>query len=167
MECVPSGNVDPATGDCVITRDPGNVQLSVASTPVNTGTLPDPVDTVWLPAQAVMLGGVISVTVKVLVQVLKFSEPSVTVIVMVLTPDGASVPASGDWVITREPGEVQLSVAVTAPVKSGTVAWQLPLALADWFIPHEVITGSVTSASVPTMILAVLPLQLPDTYDIT
>ena len=51
--------------------------------------------------------------------------------IIVVTPVETSVPADGDWVITSEAAAVQLSVAVTWELKSGTAAWQLALANAD------------------------------------
>jgi len=58
-------------------------------------------------------GAILSVTVKVVLQVTKLPEASVTVITTGVTPVGTRVPAEGDWVITREAEAVQLSVAVT------------------------------------------------------
>ena len=78
-----------------------------------------------------MVGLVLSETVKFAVHVLKFPAASVTVIVTVVTPVDTSVPAAGDCVITSEGVAVQLSVAVTLAVKSGTAAWQEALANAD------------------------------------
>ncbi len=78
-----------------------------------------------------MVGLVLSVTVKLAEQVLKFPAASVTVIVTVDIPVDTSVPAAGDCVITSEGVAVQLSVAVTLAVKLGTAAWQDALAKAD------------------------------------
>ncbi len=77
-----------------------------------------------------MVGAVLSVTVKVLVQVVGLPAASFTVMVTVVAPVDTSVPDAGDCVMTRLAAVVQLSVAVTLPVKSGTAAWQLPFALA-------------------------------------
>ena len=76
-------------------------------------------------------GAMLSVTVKVVLQVTKFPEASVTVIRTGVTPVETRVPANGDWVMTKDEAGVQLSVAVTLGVKSGTAAWQLALAKAD------------------------------------
>ena len=114
-----------------------------------------------------ILGAVISDTVNVLVQVLLFKAASFTVIVTVVTPVPTSVPAVGDCVIVNEPDAVQLSVAVTAPVKSGTADWQLALVIPVRLAPHDVIFGAVASVVVPTTILPVLPEQVPDEYEIT
>ncbi len=111
------------------------VQLSVAVTlAVKLGTA-DWQDALakadWLGAQVTMVGLVLSVTVKLAEQVMKFPAASVTVIVTVVTPIDTSVPAAGDCVITSEGVAVQLSVAVTLAVKSGTEAWHEALAKAD------------------------------------
>src|SRR2546425_9358413 len=74
-------------------------------------------------------GGVVSFTVSFAVQVLLLLAASLTVTVIVCGPRPTSVPTAGVWVFVREPEAVQLSVAVTPEVKSGTGAWQLPLAL--------------------------------------
>ena len=142
------------------------MQLSVPTTSnVKSGTTANPSPSaviVWVPAHLIIFGAVTSDTVNVLVQVLLFNAASFTVIVTVVTPVPTSVPAVGDWVIVNEPDAVQLSVAVTADVKSGTVPWQLPFALPVRFIPHDVMVGAVASVVVPTTIFPVFPEQLPD-----
>src|SRR5207247_10257270 len=73
-----------------------------------------------------MVGGVLSVTVKVAVQVDSLVAPSLTCSVTGVTPRPTSVPAVGVCVI--ESGvELLQSVATTPLVKSGTGAWQTPL----------------------------------------
>src|SRR5204863_48300 len=110
----------PAAGDWVTVTV---VQLSVAVTPpVKSGTAAWQLllaFAVRLLPHIVIFGGVISLTVKVLVQVLAFSATSFAVSVTVVTPVPTSVPAAGDCVTVTV---VQLSVATTAPVKSGTAA---------------------------------------------
>ena len=78
-----------------------------------------------------MTGAVLSVTVNVVEQVAALLAASFTVIVTVVTPVETSVPAVGDWVMVRFAAVVQLSVAVTLAVKSGTADWQLAFARAD------------------------------------
>ena len=76
------------------------MQLSVAVTPVvKFGTAAWQLAlafAVRLDPHDVIFGAVTSLTVNVLVQVLKFPEASVTVIVTVVTPVPTSVPAVGD-----------------------------------------------------------------------
>jgi len=95
------------------------------------------------------VGGVVSLTVKVVEHVAALFAKSLTVIVMVVTPGPTSVPAAGLCVMVKDPASVQLSVAVIPPVTLGTAAWQLELAEA--LVPAgqaDVITGGVVSATV-------------------
>src|SRR5436309_6519936 len=91
-----------------------------------------------------MVGGVLSVTVKVAVQVDSLVAPSVTCSVTVVTPRPTSVPAAGVWVIDSGAEPLQ-SLATTPPVKSGTGAWHTPLAKALWFGAQVVMVGGVLS----------------------
>jgi hypothetical protein len=75
-----------------------------------------------------MTGLVFSVTVKLALQVTKFPDKSVTVLMIGVTPVETNVPAGGDWVMMSDPAGVQLSEAITPEVKSGTAAWQFPFA---------------------------------------
>jgi hypothetical protein len=78
-----------------------------------------------------IVGAILSVTVKLLVQVTVLLAASFTVIVTTVTPVETRVPAEGDCVIVRLAAEVQLSVTATLTVKSGTDAWQKAFAKAD------------------------------------
>src|SRR5438876_9053814 len=106
---------------------------SVSRTPLvksGTGAWHRPLaKALWFEAQVVMVGGVLSVTVKVAVQVDSLVAASVTCSVTVVTPRPTSVPASGVCVIDSGAEPLQ-SVATTPLVKSGTGAWQTPLAKA-------------------------------------
>src|SRR5437867_3072916 len=93
-----------------------------------------------------IVGGVLSVTVKVAVQVDSLVAPSVTCSVTVVTPRPTSVPATGVWVIDRGAEPLQ-SVATTPLVKSGTGAWHSPLAKALWFEAQVVMVGGVLSVT--------------------
>ena len=64
-------------------------------------------------AHVTITGAVLSVTVKVVVQVAELLAASFTVRVTVVTPVETRVPAAGDWVMVRDEAAVQLSVAVT------------------------------------------------------
>lgn len=75
-----------------------------------------------MSAGQVIVGDVVSLTVKVVVQVAELSDSSFTVIVIVVWPLPTSVPAAGLCVIVSEVAGVQLSVAATPPVTSGTGA---------------------------------------------
>src|SRR5205809_6265520 len=78
-------------------------------------------------AQVVIVGGVLSVTVKLAVQVDSLPAPSVSCSVTGVTPRPTGVPATGVWVIESGAEPLQ-SLATTLVVKSGTSAWQTPLA---------------------------------------
>jgi len=129
---IPIPTVEPTAGDCVITRDPVAVQLSLAVTvPVKFGTVDVQaalVKPVCGAAQVIIVGLMLSVTVNVLLQVVVLFEASFTEIVIVVTPVVTTVPAIGDCVITNVFVAEQLSEAITAAVKSGTVAPQLAFA---------------------------------------
>ena len=77
--------------------------------------------TVAGPGQ-VMVGGVVSLTVKVVVQEEVLLAASLTVTVIVVLPRPTRVPAVGLCVFVSEPGGLQLSVAEVVAVKSGTAA---------------------------------------------
>src|SRR5437016_8343726 len=88
-----------------------------------------PSEAVFLGAEVVTVGGVLSVTVKVAMQVDSLVAPSLTCSVTVVTPRPTRVPAVGVCVINSGV-ELLQSVATTPLVKSGTGAWQRPLAKA-------------------------------------
>ena len=105
MVVEPSAAVAPAKGDCVIVSD--ELQLSEAETvEVKSGT----------GAQAVIVGTVVSTPVKLVVQVVVLPAASATVMVTEVAPRPTIEPAAGACVTEVT---AQLSVAVTAPVKSG------------------------------------------------
>ena len=103
-----------------------------------------------------MVGGVVSFTVKVVVQGVLLPEQSVTVKVIGYEPTVTSVPEIGLWVTVTLPP--QLSVALTRLRKSGTAARQLPFALALCPGGHKVICGTVVSRTLITWI--VVPVRL-------
>src|SRR5438270_275734 len=83
-------------------------------------------------------------TVKLVPHVAVFPLPSVTVIVTGCGPSPTSAPATGDCVMMN----VQLSLAMTWDVKSGTAAWHELLAEADWAGAQLVMVGGVVSFTV-------------------
>ena len=70
------------------------------------------------------MGGVLSITLKVVVQALLLPARSVTVTVMLCAPVPAIVPGVGLWVIINEPAGVKLSEAVTLCATFGIAVWQ-------------------------------------------
>ena len=151
----------PAAGTCVMATTPAHVSVAEAVGTKLGIRAPQAAsaDTVWGGAQAVKAGGVASSTTKVAVQVELLPTASATVSVMTCEPLARAVPASGDWVTTKEPAAVVLSVATTPAVKSGTKAVQLTAsAFTDWVGPQDVITGAVVSTPVKVVVqVAVLP----------
>ena len=118
--CGPNPNMVPAGGDCmsvtplqlslaiVVARKFGVAAMHPAPACMNCGG-----------AQVVMVGGVVSLTVNVVVHVVKLLDASVTVIVTVCGPMPTSVPATGDCVMVTL---LHVSLATTLPVKLGTAA---------------------------------------------
>src|SRR3989442_15906677 len=86
-------------------------------------------------------------SVKVVVQVDSLLAPSVTCSVTVVTPNPTRVPGSGVCGIDRGAAPLQ-SLATTTLVKSGTGAWQRPLAKALCAGAQVVIVGGVLSVTV-------------------
>src|SRR5438094_6834244 len=79
------------------------------------------------------VGAVVSVTVKIVVQVALLPAASVAVTVMVCAPKPTSVPAAGDWLSVIALVPLQESLTVTPLNTLGTAAWQLPSVLP--FVP--------------------------------
>ncbi len=109
-------------------------------------------EALWLDPH-VMLGGVLSLTTKLALHVAWLFAASFTVMVTTVVPRPTTAPAAGDWVITSEPDGVQLSVAETPPVKSGTTAWHEPSANALWPEAQVTIVGLTLSVGPTTRIL--------------
>src|SRR5256885_12088926 len=110
------------------------LQLSLAVTPPNTfGTVAWqlPLALALVGAGQITVGTVVSVTVKVVVQVALLPASSVAVTLIVFVPNPTSIPAAGDWTRVIPLVPLQLSLAVTPLRTSGTAAWQLPSALAS------------------------------------
>ena len=68
------------------------------------------------------VGAVVSVTVKLDVQLALLPAASVAVTVIVFVPDPTKVPATGDWLNVMALVALQLSLAVTPPNTFGTAA---------------------------------------------
>src|SRR5438046_3092292 len=136
------------------------LQLSLAVTPLNTfGTaawqLPSALALVG--AGQLTLGTVVSVTVKVVVQVALLPASSVAVTVIVFAPNPTSVPAAGDWTRVIPLVPLQLSLALTPPNTFGTAAWQPTPALA-LVGAGQLTVGTVVSFTVKDVVqVALLP----------
>src|SRR6266513_117110 len=134
------------------------LQLSLALTPPNTsGTTARQL----VPALALVgagqitVGAVSSLTVKVVVQVALFVAASVAVTVITCVPNPTSVPAAGDWLKVIPLVPLQLSLALTPPITSGTAARQLVPALA-LLGAGQLSVGPVSSVTVKLVVQVAL-----------
>src|SRR5262245_9688443 len=93
------------------------------------------------------VGAVISVTVKLVVQVALFPAASVAVTVIVCVPRPTSVPAAGDCTNAIALAALQPSLTLTPPNTFGTAAWQFASALAPG-TAEQITVGSVLSVTV-------------------
>src|SRR5438093_12978999 len=107
-----------------------------------------------------MVGGVLSVTVKVVVQVALFPTASVAVSVIVCLPNPTNVPAVGDWLKLIALDPLQSSLTVTPLKTSGTGAWQFASELAPG-TAEQVTLGAVVSVTVNEAVLVSGPLTPP------
>jgi hypothetical protein len=126
---LPGTTLVPAAGDCVTTTAPVDGQLSpVVARLVMSANWP----THGVPSSkecvegALIVGDVVSTTVRVLVHVDVLPAASATVSVIVLAPKPTDAPARGDCVTVKL--LLQLSEARTPAVKSGTSAMHEPSA---------------------------------------
>ena len=104
-----------------------------------------------------MTGGVVSVTVKLVVQVVVLPARSATVMTTGNVPTPTAVPAGSDCTLLRAYTGVLLSVACTLAAKFGTVACPLALAAFVSAGAQTVMTGGVVSITVnPAAQLTVL-----------
>jgi hypothetical protein len=135
-------------------------QLSLAVTPLNTfGT------SAWQSSSALAtgtagqltLGGVVSITVKIVSQVAVLPAASVAVTVIVCGPGPSKVPTGGSWLRMIALVAVQFSLTVTPARTFGIAAWQLPLALASG-TAGQITTGTVVSFTMKVVVqVAKLP----------
>jgi hypothetical protein len=100
-------------------------------------------------------GSVLSVTVKVVAQVLVLPASSTAATVIVCTPNPTSVPATGDWLRLIALVALQPSLTVTPPNTSGTGAWQFTSALAGG-VAEQLTVGAVASLTVKVVVQVAL-----------
>src|SRR6059058_1842280 len=110
-------------------------------------------------AEQFTVGAVVSVTVKVVVQVALLPAASVAVTVMVCAPRPTSVPAAGDWLKAMALVPLQESLTVTPPNTSGTTAWQLPSLVAFGMGEQFTVGGSASLMVTVKLHASVLPLE--------
>jgi hypothetical protein len=144
--CGPMPTSVPTVGDWLSVTA---LQLSLAevlAVKFGTGAMHEAfADADWAGAQLVIVGGVVSLTVNVVMQVDALLKPSVAVMVTVCGPIPTSVPAIGDCVSVTP---VQLSFATTSGRKLGTAETHDALADPMWAGAHVVMTGGVESTTV-------------------
>src|SRR5438094_578890 len=108
-------------------------------------------------AEQITVGAVVSLTVKVVVQVALFPAASVAVTVIVCVPRPTIVPAAGDWLKVIAFAPLQPSFTLPPPIRSGTAAWQSPSALAPG-TAEQITVGAVESVTVKVVVqLALFP----------
>src|SRR5947199_6623107 len=103
------------------------------------------------------VGAVLSLTVKVVVQVALLPAASVAVTVIVCMPTPSIVPAAGDCLKRIALGALHASLTLTPPITLGTAAWQFRSALAPG-TGEQTTVGAVLSVTVKVVVqLALLP----------
>ena len=170
--CVPTPTRVPAAGDCTNVIALAALQPSLTLTPPNTfGTAAWQLASALAPDAAgqFTLGAVVSVTVKLVVQLALFPASSVAVTVRVCTPTPTSVPAAGDWTKAIAPAALHPSLTVTPPKTLGTAAWQFALALAPCTAGQLTVGAAVSDTVNLAVFVTVLvtPLHCPLTTTCT
>src|SRR6266581_806062 len=114
MRLLPNAAAEPVGGACDFTKAAAGVQLSDATNCASNSGIGawhwSFADNVKFPGQTTV-GGVVSATVRVVVQVAWLPEASVTVMVIRLSPNAAKEPAGGDWDFTNAAAGVHMSDA--------------------------------------------------------
>lgn len=163
--CGPIPTSEPAAGDCVSVTA---LQLSVAATPerkLGTADMHEAfAEPTWLGAQLVIVGGVVSTTVKDVVHVETLLDASVTVTVTLWKPRPNSVPAAGSCVFVTL---LQLSLAIVAAAKFGVAPKHEAFADTSCVGAHVAITGGVVSTTVKSVVHVVLLFEPSVTVTVT
>src|SRR5437773_345707 len=157
---VPRPTSVPTAGDWLKVIALAAVQASLTLTlPITLGTASWQFPSALAPgtAEQITVGAVLSVTVKVVVQVALLPASSVAVTVIVWVPRPISVPAAGDWLKVIALAALQASLTLTPPITLGRAAWQFPSALAPG-TAEQITVGAVLSVTVKVVVqLALLP----------
>src|SRR5436309_13633715 len=101
-------------------------------------------------AEQITVGALLSVTVKVVVQVALFPAVSVARSEERRVGRQSRVPGAGDWFKAIALGALQLSLTLAPPMTLGTAAWQLSSALAGC-VAEQLTVGVLLS--VPVMVV--------------
>src|SRR5438552_917346 len=157
---VPRPTSVPAAGDWLKVIALAALQASLTLTPpITLGRAAWQFPSALAPgtAEQIAVGAVVSVTVKVAVQLALLPASSVAVTVIVWVPRPTSVPAAGDWLKVIALAALQSSLTLTPPITFGTAAWQFPSALAPG-TAEQITVGAVLSVTVKVVVqVALLP----------
>src|SRR5437773_8599436 len=156
--CEPRPTSVPAAGDWLKVIALAAVQASLTLTPLitlGTAAWQFPSAPAAGTAEQITVGAVLSLTVKVVVQLALFPAASVAVTVIVWVPRPTIVPAAGDWLKVIAPAPLQASLTLTPPITSGTAAWQFPSALAPG-TAEQITVGAVVSVTVKVVVQVAL-----------
>src|SRR5438270_754731 len=85
-----------------------------------------------------MIGGLVSMTLKVRLQVLELEAASVALKVTTWSPRLRAVPGAGSWLRVTT---LHASVALSSPVRSGRIKRQSALALSERLVAQRTNTG--------------------------
>src|SRR5438067_906152 len=132
----------------------GALQASLTLTPpITLGTAAWQLASAPAPAtgEQTTVGAVLSVTVKVVVQLALLPAASVAVTVIVCGPAPTSVPAAGDCTNVIALAALQLSLTLTPAKTFGTAAWQFPPALA-LVAAGQITVGGALSVTVKVVV---------------
>src|SRR6266487_435868 len=150
IRCVPRPTTVPAAGSWLKAIALGPLQLSLTVTLANTsGTAAWQFPSALAAGvtEQLTLGCVVSLTVKVVVQVALLPASSIALTVIMCVPRPTTVPAGGTWLKMIALSPLQLSLTVTLASTSGTGAWQVPSALAGG-VTERLTLGSRVSPTV-------------------
>src|SRR5204862_7598784 len=123
--CVPDPPVVPASPTRRSSVLPAPLQASLTLTPpITLGTAAWQLPSALAPgtAEQTTLGAVVSLTVKVVVQVALLLAASVAVTVIVAVPNPTSVPAAGDWLKVVGAAVLTAALKMNTPMSSGCTA---------------------------------------------
>src|SRR5438876_7196082 len=106
-------------------------------------------------AEQITVGALLSVTVKVVVQVALFPAASVAVTVMVCEPRPTTLFPSATLFRVIALGALQLSLTLAPPMTLGTAAWQLSSAVAGC-VAEQISVGGLLSVTVKVVVQVAL-----------
>src|SRR5439155_249018 len=155
---VPRPTRVPGAGDWLKAIALGALQSSLTlAPPMTLGTAAWQVSSALAGgvAEQIIVGALLSVTVKVVVQLALFPAASVAVTVMVCVPRQTRVPGAGDWLKVIALGALQLSLTLAPTMTLGTGAWQLSSALAGC-VAEQITVGALLSVTVKVVVQVAL-----------